>query len=611
TATVVLDMHAPVPGGADQDKWGAADDELLAYIRQMKVVLGEALAVDIDATARMPEEQAWAHIAAILERERLLPPGGGVPMLQRTILLRRRVFTLLADYVPATPYPGRLILLSVADRHRVGLPRISSEAWQAYCARPVEAFMAPGDHLTMVREPHVAVVAAHLRRVVDEQRLSDPPPADIVGGMTDPASGFPVVWDDPADAQALWLFDAAHSGAPMSRLDFDLRMAPMSAGTNRANVLYGLPLASQPRLINAFVYQRADAPDVAPDAADAVWQAADAALRAGAQGLADRWTATWLPEIQRHLADLHAVDLRAASLPALVDHLGELRRRVVRLWEIHFELMYPVTLALSDFDDTYRDLFPDARPLEVYELLAGFPSKTTEANLRLWELGRAAARSPALRATIADTDVFDLPAALAATPEGQTLWADLQDYMRTYGERSDDLYIDRPGWLEQPTPILRSLQEAVRQPDRDLAAELRAQTERRERRLAEVRAALASHPRPVVAEFESLLAAAQASTHLGEEHNFWIDAKITFHARRAALEVGRRLAERGAVADPEDVFHLSLAELQRAAAEPTCSFHTTVAEHRAEAARFAGTRPPKVLGVMRPFLPMDSALMRA
>ena len=129
TATVVLDMHAPVPGGADQDKWGAADDELLAYIRQMKVVLGEALAVDIDATARMPEEQAWAHIAAILERERLLPPGGGVAMLRRTILLRRRVFTLLADYVPTTPYPGRLVLLSVAAwavtrSRRVAIPLV-------------------------------------------------------------------------------------------------------------------------------------------------------------------------------------------------------------------------------------------------------------------------------------------------------------------------------------------------------------------------------------------------------------------------------------------------------------------------------------------------------
>ena len=615
TATVVLDMHAPVIGGASQDKWSAGDDDLLGYIRQMKVVLGEALSVDIEATAQMPDDQAWAHIAAILERERLLPPGGGVPMLQRTILLRRRVFTLLADYVPTTPYPGRLVLLSVADRHRAGLPRISAAAWQDYCARLVEPFLVPGDHLTMVRAPHVAVVAAHLRRVVDEMvdemRLPALQAADTVGGVTDPASAFPVTWDDPDDARAMWLFDAAHSAAPMSRLDFELRMAPMTDGTNRANVLYGLPLSSEPRLINAFVYQKANAPDIAPDAADAVWQGADAAMRRGAEGLAERWTGAWLPEIQRHLADLHAVDLGAASLPGLVQHLADLRRRVVRLWEIHFELMYPLTLALSDFDDAYRDLFPGAKQLEVYELLAGFPSKTTEANLRLWELGRAAARSPELRATITATDAHDLPAALAATPAGQQLWSDLQDYMRVYGERSDDLYIDRPGWLEQPTPILRGLQEAVRQPDRDLAAELRGQTERREARLAAVRAALADHPRPVVAEFESLLAAAQASTHLGEEHNFWIDAKITFHARRAALEVGRRLAARGAVDDPEDVFQLSLAELQRAAADPTSTFHGTVAERRAEAARFAGTSPPRVLGVMRPFLPMDSALMRA
>gem|GEM_PF-1294727 len=608
TATVVLDMHAPVPGGASQDKWSAGDDDLLGYIRQMKVVLGEALSVDIEATARMPDDQAWAHIAAILERERLLPPGGGVAMLRRTILLRRRVFTLLADHVPATPYPGRLVLLSVADRHRAGLPRISAAAWQTYCARPVEPFLVPGDHLTMVRPPHVAVVAAHLRRVVDETRL---PVIDAVGAVTDPASAFTVKWDDPDDAAAMWLFDAAHCSAPMSRLDFELRMAPMTDGTNRANVLYGLPLSSEPRLINTFVFQKASAPDIAPGAADAVWQGADAAMRRGAEGLAARWTGTWLPEIQRHLAELHAVDLAAASLPGLVLHLAELRRRVVRLWEIHFELMYPLTLALSDFDDAYRDLFPDARPLEVYELLAGFPSKTTEANLRLWELGRVAARSPALRATIGGTDVHDLPAALAATPAGQQLWSELQDYMRMYGERSDDLYIDRPGWLEQPTPILRGLQEAVRQPDRDLAAELRGQTERREARLAAVRAALADHPRPVVAEFESLLAAAQASTHLGEEHNFWIDAKITFHARRAALEVGRRLAARGAIYDPEDVFQVAIAELEHAAADPGSTFRSTVAERRAEAARFAGTRPPKVLGVMRPFLPMDSALMRA
>ncbi|WAS96616.1 non-ribosomal peptide synthetase [Nannocystis punicea] len=601
TALVVLDMHAPVHGGAAQDKW-TSDDQLLDYIRQMKVVLGEALAVDIDATAKMPDDQAWAHIAAILERERLLPPGGGVDTLRRTIRLRERVFTLLADFVPARPYPGRVVLLSVADRRRVGMPRISPEAWQAYCTRDVEAHIVPGDHLTMIREPHVGVVAAHLRRVVDGQR-----PAEAA-----PAQPFTVAWDDPDDAKAMWLFDVAHSPAPMARLDFDLRMAPMTSGTNRANDLYKLPLASHPRLLNGFVYQKAIVPEIEPDAAAEVWRSADAALRQGGEGLAGNWSGAWLPEIQQHLAALQSIDLAGASLSQLVAHLVDLRRRVVRLWEIHFELMYPVTLALSDFDDAYRDLFPDARPLDVYELLAGFPTKTTEANLRLWDIGRAAARDPAARALVVDTPPEALLAALATSPEGQALHAELQGYLRVYGERGDDLYIDRPTWNEAPLPVLRSLREAVLQPDRDLAAELRQQAARREARLAEVRQALAAHPRPVVDEFEALLAAAQASTFLGEEHNFWIDCKITFHARRAALEVGRRLAAAGAIADVDDVFHLSLAELTALAeADPLPPQHALVAERQAEAARFAGFKPPGVLGVPRPFLPMDSALMRA
>lgn len=601
TALVVLDMHAPVHGGARNDRW-ISDDQLLDYLRQMKVVLGETLAVDLEATAKMPDEQAWQHIADLLEREQLLPAGGGVPMLKRTIGLRERVFTLLADFVPSQPYSGPIVLLSVANRHRIGLPRISPESWQAYCSRPIESHIVPGDHFTMLREPHVAVVAAHLRRVVDAQR-----PA----ASASPAAAFPVSWSDPADAEAMWIFDAAHSAEPMSRLDFDLRTAPMTAGINHACQVYGLPLRSEPRLIHSFVYQKAIAPKLDTAATAAAFAGADQSLRHGGARLAQSWSGAWLPEIKEHLAALHAFDLAGASLPALVEHLVDIRRRVVRLWELHFELMYPVTLALSDFDDAYRDLFPDAKQLEVYELLSGFPSKTTEANLRLWEIGRAAARTPALHALIVETPPEGLLAALANSLEGQALYAEIQDYLRIYGERGDDLYIDRPTWNEVPIAVLRSLREAALQPTRDLAAELQQQVERREARERKVRAALAGHPHPVVEEFEALLAAAQASAHLGEEHNFWIDAKITFHARRAALEVGRRLAARGVIGDPEDVFHLDLAELVALDMAALPSLHATVARRQAELAHYTGFKPPGVLGVPRPFLPMDSAMMRA
>ena len=425
-------------------------------------------------------------------------------------------------------------------------------------------------------------------------------------------AAFPVTWDDPADAQEMWLFDAAHCTAPMTPLDFDLRMAPMTEGTNWASARYGLPLASEPRLINSFVFQKAITQEFTPEEAARVWAEADDSLREGGEQLDARWDESWRPEIDEQLAYLEGFDLGGASLEGLIEHLVALRRRVIRLWQIHFDLMYPATLALSDFNDAYLDLFEDSKPLDVYDLLAGFSSKTTEANLRLWELGRDFASSETLRALVLETPPAELRAALARSPEGQAAWRRVEAYLSEYGQRNDDMYLTTPSWSEDPSPVLRNLQEATRQPERDLGAELQRQAERREARLREVRETLVNHPKPVIEEFESLLRSAQASTRLSEEHNFWIDCKITYYARRASLEIGRRLVEQGALEDPEEVFDLSLAELQSRAYEgPTGELRARIAARQAERARFQGSKPPSFLGVPRPFMPVESGLMRA
>ena len=161
--------------------------------------------------------------------------------------------------------------------------------------------------------------------------------------------------------------------------------------------------------------------------------------------------------------------------------------------------------------------------------------------------------------------------------------------------------------------MLRGLREALLQSERDLAAEFRSQAERRQSRLSEVRQSLAPLPRPVIEEFEALLRAAQTGTVLSEDHHFWIDCKITYHVRRVSLAVGKRLSACGALSEPFDVFQLTLAELRGlgdpAAATPR--LRALVAERQAEAARFAGVTPPTFLGVPRPVLPMDCAILRA
>lgn len=430
--------------------------------------------------------------------------------------------------------------------------------------------------------------------------------------MTSQDASFPVQWDKPEDAQAMWILDEVHSPRQMSYLDYDLRLSPLVMGTSRGYEVYGLPVASEPKLVHGFVYLKVRFADLPGDGLAAAFKAADAANRRAGAELDHLWKNTWLPEIQAHLADLASFDLGQASLPLLLRRLAEVEQRLRRLWELHTIVLSPVILAISDFEDAYRDLFPDAQPFDPYDLLAGFSNKTVERNLRLWEIGRAAAGGP-LRALLIETAAAALPAALAQSPEGRALWSEIEAHVKVYGECGDDLYIDAPTWSEDPTPILRGLREAVLHPERDLAAELRRQAEHRDARLAEVRARLAAHPRAIRDEFEALLAAAQVANVLTEDHHFWLDTKITFHARRVSLEVGKRLAAAGVLEHPGDVFALTLLELTSLADReaPTAELRARIAERRAEAARYADAPRPPILGVPQAFPNVESAVMKS
>jgi phosphohistidine swiveling domain-containing protein len=434
--------------------------------------------------------------------------------------------------------------------------------------------------------------------------------------METQTDSFPVAWDSPEDAQAMWLLDEIHSIRQITSLDFDLRIRTLIDGSLAVNAAMGSPFGGESRLIHAYVYSKMVLPDLPAEAINEAMKKFDAAILAVAAELESRWEKTWLPEIQAILADLTAFELRGAPLPALLQHLAEMERRIKRLWELHAEVLMPTIISISVFDDAYRDLFPDAKSFDVFDLLSGFPNKTVEGSARLWQIGRSAAASPSLRALIVESEPKSLLSALNESPEGRALAAEIQGYLRVYGETNDDLYLDLPTWLEDPTPVLQRLREAVLQPERDLAEELLKTARHREERLAAVRAQLASYPRPVVDEFEALLKAAQVATVLSEDHHFWIDCKVTYHARRASLEIGSRLVERGVLDSPSDVLHLTLAEVLSLDSlehpdAPSSHFRGLIAERRAEAARFADVKPPPLLGVPQPFPALDSITMKA
>jgi thioesterase domain-containing protein len=72
-------------------------------------------------------------------------------------------------YVPQEVYPNQITVFPASEQFwddpAIGWDKVSSE--------PVETYSVPGDHITMVTEPHVRVLAEKLRACLDKAQADD------------------------------------------------------------------------------------------------------------------------------------------------------------------------------------------------------------------------------------------------------------------------------------------------------------------------------------------------------------------------------------------------------------------------------------------------------
>jgi pyruvate,water dikinase len=416
-------------------------------------------------------------------------------------------------------------------------------------------------------------------------------PASQVVNATTPA--FPVNWEDPADAGYFWMFDRMHAPEPMTLADAVAFQCAFDHGATAAARAYGVPMRALTRRINTYLYL-ALVPTNPPTAPRPSGQD-ELGIAIGRLG--ELWAGEYLPEIKRHLEYWEALDPASSTLPELVGQLDDSLDRTRRLYEVHFLLWFPFMSAISLFDDFYRDVFGPDSAFDAYRLLQGFENKTVESGRALWQLSRRALDSASVRAVLEQEPAHAVIAALEVTAEGRVFLGVLRDYLATWGQRGDRWGWSYPSWIEDPTPVIKTLKDYVHQPDRDLEAEMAAQVAVREQLVAGTRERLRSHPPDVMQRFEFLLEAAQKAIVLTEDHSHWIDFRCMYHLHRISLEVGRRLSTAGVIDRPEDVFLLTPEELRDTALElPRLNRRAQVAARRAEMEYFRSVPVPPTLG---------------
>lgn len=234
-------------------------------------------------------------------------------------------------------------------------------------------------------------------------------------------------------------------------------------------------------------------------------------------------------------------------------------------------------------------------------LVSGVKTKTTETNQALETLAARIRSDPALHDLFAAHDAGELRAALEASPAGRAFLQDFETFLDHYGHREASPTISQPAWKDQPEAALGILKVLALgepgQPDSYAAWE---------RIRDELLADSILRNRLLRGAFLKSLANARALFQIREDTHFYA-LLLQPPMRRAALELGRRLADAGALDSPEEVFHLRLEELEPLGEPwppPPATLErirTLVARRKAKRESLAG-KPlfdPRLLGTIR------------
>jgi len=247
--------------------------------------------------------------------------------------------------------------------------------------------------------------------------------------------------------------------------------------------------------------------------------------------------------------------------------------------------------------DLCKKWFKDATGANASRLLAGTGElQSAEAGLDLWRLAQsAAADSDLCRVLLAPGPWAELRPRLDRSPAGRDFLARWDRFLHLHGHHARgemDMY--NPRWREQPDYMLDVVRNFIRAGSKaDPEADQRRHAEERER----LRVGLLGRLRNPVKRwvFNYVVRKAQLSAAIRENVK---DAAIRIIAdtRAMVVELGRRLAARGVLAEADDMFFLRLEEIAPiVSGNAGFDVRAKVAERRADHERNLALSPPAIV----------------
>jgi rifampicin phosphotransferase len=183
---------------------------------------------------------------------------------------------------------------------------------------------------------------------------------------------------------------------------------------------------------------------------------------------------------------------------------------------------------------------------------------TAEVGSALWQMAQIL-RTLHLDQIVQNYPVNEALTLLRERPEAETFLSAFQTFLLRHGYRcSNDAELHNPRWAEQPEQLLEMLKSYLRLDEKANPAIIE---QRRLQEREETTASITTRLNPLRKRFFGwLLKQAQDKTRLRDNNRSYV-AKFLYPMRLLLAELGRRWAARGWLADCDDIFFLTLYEI--------------------------------------------------
>lgn len=371
-----------------------------------------------------------------------------------------------------------------------------------------------------------------------------------------------------------WLLDASHCPHPVSRFAASVIPDAFRTGFSRSFERYGALMEYlDAAFVKGFIYVQLRIVGVPADAAGHPPREVFERILAGSPELAARcrtaeavwaerrwradletWDAETKPRLIARCRELDSVDLGSLDDEGLIRHVEECHRALADGWVQHHAHNAAALVPVGDFV-VQAGMWTRRPPEELVAALAGASPISEGGGEQMAALAAAVNADPAARALVADGGLE--PAEALARLSGHS--AAVGVALRGYAEVAAYLPVDSedsvgaPTTLEEPGLVLGRLRAALAAPDGVGAT--------RPDPGAAAAALRELVPAEFRARFDDLLAEARLVYRLRDERTVHGDRGAGCVARRALLEVGRRLTARGLLDDVSHAVDLEPAEL--------------------------------------------------